>query len=151
MRVVIQRARRAEVMVEEESLASIKKGLVVLLGVKEGDGEAEARWLAEKTVNLRIFDDEEGKMNRSLLDIGGRILLISQFTLYADCRKGRRPSFSEAEKGERAEKLYTSFAAYCRQLGAQVETGKFGARMLVKIENEGPVTVIAETPRPSSL
>jgi D-tyrosyl-tRNA(Tyr) deacylase len=118
------------------------RGLVLLVGVTHGDGEAETRKLAQKVANLRIFEDEEGKFNRSLLDVGGEALVVSQFTLYADARKGRRPSFTDAARPEQAEPLVDQFAQALRESGvSHVATGQFGARMLVEIWNDGPVTI----------
>ncbi|MEK4028696.1 MULTISPECIES: D-aminoacyl-tRNA deacylase [Bacillaceae] len=145
MKVVLQRSKEASVTVEGEVVGRIDSGLVLLVGVTHEDGEAEAAYLAEKIVHLRIFEDEEGKMNRSLLDEGGAILSVSQFTLYGDCRKGRRPNFMSAAKGEQAEKLYDRFNEMLREKGVHVETGKFGAMMDVSLINDGPVTFILES------
>ena len=145
MRVVLQRSKEASVTVEERIVGRIDSGLVLLVGVTHEDGEAEAAYLAEKTVHLRIFEDEEGKMNRSLLDVGGAILSVSQFTLYSDCRKGRRPNFMGAAKGEQAEKVYDRFNELLREKGVRVETGEFGAMMDVSLINDGPVTFILES------
>jgi len=125
-------------------VGAIGPGLVVLLGVKTGDTEAEARWLANKIANLRIFSDQEGKFNLSALDVGGEALVVSQFTLYGDARKGRRPSFIEAAPPEVAEPLVEKFVEFLRAKGLKVETGRFGAIMLVEIHNDGPVTIILE-------
>lgn len=145
MRVVLQRSKEASVTVEERIVGRIDSGLVLLVGVTHEDGEAEAAYLAEKIVHLRIFEDEEGKMNRSLLDVGGAILSVSQFTLYGDCRKGRRPNFMGAAKGEQAEKVYDRFNELLREKGVRVETGEFGAMMDVSLINDGPVTFILES------
>lgn len=146
MRAVIQRVRRGVVSVEGEIVGEIGPGLVILVGITHTDGEAEARWLATKIAHLRIFEDEQGKFNRSLLDEGGGALVVSQFTLYADTRKGRRPSFTAASGPELAEPLYERFAELLRAAGvARVAMGRFGARMLVTIENDGPVTLVLDT------
>jgi D-tyrosyl-tRNA(Tyr) deacylase len=133
------------VTVGDEITGRIDQGLVVLLGVANGDGEAEARWLADKIVGLRIFDDDNGKMNLALADVGGAMLVISQFTLYGDCRKGRRPSFIDAAPPDRAEALYESFVARVRGLGVPVATGRFRAHMDVSLTNDGPVTIWIDT------
>lgn len=146
MRAVIQRVLRGAVTVDGEVVGEIGRGLVILVGITHTDTEAEARWLAAKIANLRIFEDEQGKFNRSLLDEGGGALVISQFTLYGDARKGRRPSFTAAARPDHAEPLYERVAALLREAGiAQVATGRFGARMLVSIENDGPVTLLLDT------
>ncbi|KMY54863.1 D-tyrosyl-tRNA(Tyr) deacylase [Bacillus sp. FJAT-27231] len=145
MRVVLQRSKEASVTVEGRIVGQIDSGLVLLVGVTHEDGEAEAAYLAEKIVHLRIFEDEEGKMNHSLLDVGGSILSVSQFTLYGDCRKGRRPNFMGAAKGEQAEKVYDRFNELLREKGIHVETGEFGAMMDVALINDGPVTFILES------
>ena len=144
MRAVVQRVRKASVSVGGGVVGAIGPGLVVLLGVKTGDTEAEARWLANKIANLRIFSDQEGKFNLSALDVGGEALVVSQFTLYGDARKGRRPSFIEAAPPEVAEPLVEKFVEFLRAKGLKVETGRFGAIMLVEIHNDGPVTIILE-------
>jgi D-tyrosyl-tRNA(Tyr) deacylase len=144
MKVVLQRVSEAEVTVDGQSIGQIDRGLVLLIGIGHDDGEEQARYLAEKSVNLRIFEDQEGKMNRSLLDVGGEILAISQFTLYGDTRKGRRPGFSDAAPPEKAEPLYERFVELLREGGVKVETGRFGQHMLVRIHNDGPVTLILE-------
>jgi len=144
MRAVVQRVRKASVSVGGEVVGAIGPGLVVLLGVKTGDTEAEAKWLANKIANLRIFSDQEGKFNLSALDVGGEALVVSQFTLYGDARKGRRPSFIEAAPPEVAEPLVEKFVEFLRAKGLKVETGRFGAIMLVEIHNDGPVTIILE-------
>jgi D-tyrosyl-tRNA(Tyr) deacylase len=145
MRAVVQRVTRASVVVEGQTVGAIGRGLMILLGVAHGDGEEQARWLAQKIAGLRIFEDDEGKMNLSLLDVGGSALVVSQFTLYADSRKGRRPSFTDAARPEVAEPLCDRFASLLREEGvAQVETGVFGAYMQVEIHNDGPVTLILE-------
>jgi D-tyrosyl-tRNA(Tyr) deacylase len=135
----------SSVVVEGETVGAIGRGVMVLLGVTHGDGPEQARWLARKIAGLRIFEDDEGKMNRSLLDVGGAALVVSQFTLYGDCRKGRRPSFTQAARPELAEPLCEQFTAFLRQAGVdQVEYGVFGAHMAVEIHNDGPVTLILE-------
>ncbi|MFC1513653.1 D-aminoacyl-tRNA deacylase [candidate division KSB1 bacterium] len=145
MRVVVQRVSRGQVTVNDSILGKIGKGLVILLGVAEDDIEKDAEFLAEKCVNLRIFNDQNGKMNLSAKDIGGEILSISQFTLYGDCRKGRRPSFIKAAQPEKGEKFYDLFNNYLRKSGLKVETGEFGAMMDVDIFNDGPVTIIIDS------
>ena len=144
MKLVLQRVTKASVKVEAELIAEIGTGLLILLGIGESDDGAQMEWLAKKTVELRIFEDADGKMNRSLLDIGGEILLVSQFTLFADCRKGRRPGFSEAALPEKADRMYREFAGMLRSLGVEVKTGIFGAHMEVSLLNDGPVTIILE-------
>jgi D-tyrosyl-tRNA(Tyr) deacylase len=144
MRALLQRVRRGRVSVAGTTLAEIGAGLVILLGVAPQDGDEQARYLAEKIANLRIFEDEEGKMNRSLLEAGGQALVVSQFTLYADTRKGRRPSFIDAAPPEIARPLVERFAALLRDLGVPTQTGEFGAHMLVEIDNDGPVTLLLE-------
>lgn len=145
MRIVLQRSKNAKVTVNGEIVGEIESGLVLLVGVTHEDGEEDAAYLADKVVNLRIFEDENGKMNHSLLDKGGQILSVSQFTLYGDCRKGRRPNFMEAAKPEQAEKLYEFFNEELRKKGISVETGIFGAMMDVSLINDGPVTLIVES------
>ena len=144
MRVVLQRVSRGRVLVEGRSVAEIGNGLVILLGVGPQDGEAQIGYLVEKIANLRIFEDEAGKMNRSLLDVGGEAIVVSQFTLYADTRKGRRPSFTDAAHPEVANPLVDRFAEQLRAKGVLTQTGEFGAHMLVEIENDGPVTIWME-------
>ncbi len=144
MRAVLQRVRRGSVQVGEERVADIGRGLVILLGVGPADTEQEARWLAEKCAVLRIFEDDQGKTNLSLQDVGGAALVVSQFTLYADTNKGRRPSFIRAAPPEVAEPLVERFAAVLREQGIPTQLGRFGAHMLVEIENDGPVTIIME-------
>jgi D-tyrosyl-tRNA(Tyr) deacylase len=144
MRVVIQRVAQGKVIVEENTVAEIGHGVVILLGVGPHDGEEQAKYIAEKIANLRIFEDEAGKMNLSLLDVGGEAIVVSQFTLYADTRKGRRPSFVNAAPPEHAEPLVERFAALLAGLGVPTQTGQFGARMMVEIFNDGPVTIWME-------
>ncbi len=145
MRAILQRVSEASVEVDGRIVGRTGPGLLVLLGVGRGDGEAEAKLLAEKTAQLRIFADEAGKFNRSLLDTGGGALVISQFTLYADTRKGRRPSFTDAAPPELAAPLVEQYCAALRALGVHVETGVFGALMRVALVNEGPVTISLDT------
>ena len=145
MRAVVQRVSQASVTVGDEVVGAIGQGLLILLGIGVGDSEAEARLLAEKTANLRIFADEEGRFNRSLLDIGGEALVVSQFTLYADTRRGRRPSFSDAAPPEIAAPLVDVFAGELRRLGVAVSTGRFGAMIRVALVNDGPVTILLDS------
>jgi len=145
MRAVVQRVKNASVTIGQEVVADIGKGLVVLLGVETGDNIDDASYLAEKVITLRIFEDEEGKMNKSLQDIGGEILIVSQFTIMGDVRRGRRPSFTQAAPPEEAEKLYNDFVDICRRKIAKVSTGQFQAEMLVKIYNDGPVTILLDS------
>jgi D-tyrosyl-tRNA(Tyr) deacylase len=147
MRAVIQRVSGARVVVEGEAVAEIGRGLLVLLGVGHEDGEAELRYMAEKTAGLRIFEDEYGKMNLSVRDVGGSALVVSQFTLYGDCRKGKRPSFVAAAPPEQAEPMYERFAAMLGEKGLPVRTGRFGAHMSVELSNDGPVTIVLESAR----
>lgn len=147
MRAVIQRVSQAAVAVAGQQVAAIGAGLLVLLGVEKGDTLKEAEYLAEKTAGLRIFEDSAGKMNLSLLDCGGAVLVVSQFTLLADCRKGRRPSFSAAESPALAEPLCEDFVACLRQQGLIVQTGRFQAEMAVELVNEGPVTILLDSQR----
>jgi D-tyrosyl-tRNA(Tyr) deacylase len=144
MRALVQRVRSGKVSVDGRTTAQIEQGLVVLLGVGQGDGEEQARYLAEKVANLRIFEDEQGKMNRSVLDVGGQVIVVSQFTLYADARKGRRPSFTGAALPEAAEPLVEKTVELLAVQGVPVQTGEFGAHMLVEIANDGPVTIWLE-------
>ncbi len=144
MRAVIQRVKHGRVLIDGHTRAEIGVGLVILLGVGPLDGEAQVTYLVEKIANLRIFADEYGKMNRSLLDCGGEAIVVSQFTLYADTRKGRRPSFTEAAPPEYASPLVERFASALRAQGVPTQTGAFGAHMLVQIDNDGPVTIWME-------
>ncbi len=144
MKAVVQRVTQARVSVGDQTVGAIQSGLVVLLGIGKGDGEAEARWMASKIAHLRIFADEESKFNRSILDVGGEVLLISQFTLHGDARKGRRPSFTEAAPPEVAEPLMSRVAQLLIENGVPVACGRFRAHMLVEIHNDGPVTIILE-------
>lgn len=145
MRAVVQRVTSASVKVEEKVEGQIRKGLLVYLGVEEGDELKDVTYIAEKICNLRIFEDENEKMNRSLLDEQGSILAISQFTLLGDCRKGRRPSFSRAGKPEEANDLYEKFVKACIDLGVSMETGVFQAHMMVSSINDGPVTMMIDS------
>jgi D-tyrosyl-tRNA(Tyr) deacylase len=144
MRVVLQRVKHGRVSVKEGVLAEIGPGLVILVGIGPQDGEEQARFLAGKIAQLRIFEDQDGKMNRSLLDIGGGAIVVSQFTLYADTRKGRRPSFTDAAPPQIAQPLVERFASFLNEMGIPTQTGQFGAHMLVEIANDGPVTIIME-------
>lgn len=145
MRAVIQRVKSGSVSVEGSIAGAIGRGLVILLGVGEGDGPEDASYLAEKIANLRIFPDAEDKMNLSLLDVEGEALAISQFTLYGDCRKGRRPGFSQAARPDAADALYEKFIACLRELGMAVKTGVFQTHMEVSLVNDGPVTLILDS------
>lgn len=146
MKALIQRVTSGKVIIEGKTVGEISKGYVILLGVKEGDSVREADLLAEKTVNLRVMSDKEGKMNLSIKDIDGEILVVSQFTLYADTTGGRRPSFIKAAKPELANKLYLYFVDQLKKLGIKnVQTGEFGAYMTVEIINDGPVTIMLDT------
>ncbi len=145
MRAVVQRVTKGRVTVEKEVVGDIGPGLVVLLGVGHEDTREDARYLAEKIANLRIFEDDEGKMNLSVLDTRGAVLAVSQFTLMGDCRKGRRPSFSEAAAAEMAQRLYEDFTASLREIGVPVDTGRFQTTMLVEIHNHGPVTMLLDS------
>lgn len=144
MRALLQRVTRASVTVDGQVVASIGRGLVILLGIGQGDTVAQAEFLAEKCAHLRIFEDEQGKFNLSLLDIQGEALVVSQFTLYGDARKGRRPSFSEAARPEVAAPLVEEFCRLLRAQGVPTQTGVFAAHMLVEIHNDGPVTIWLE-------
>ena len=144
MRIVLQRSKEARVTVDGQIVGAIEKGLVLLVGVTHEDTEETARFLADKVVNLRIFEDEDGKMNHSLLDVGGSILSVSQFTLYGDCRKGRRPNFMDAARPDHATEIYNLFNEELKKKNVAVETGIFGAMMDVQLVNDGPVTLILE-------
>src|SRR5271169_5982153 len=145
MRVVVQRVSRASVKVNGEFTGKIEEGLLVLLGVAQEDAASDAGYLAAKIAALRIFEDEEGKMNRSVVDIGGAILAVSQFTLFGDARKGKRPSFDAAARPERARELYEYFVAQIRALGLHCETGRFQEMMEVELVNHGPVTILLDS------
>ena len=144
MRIVLQRVSKGSVTVGGEVVGSVEQGVVLLVGVADGDGEEQAGWLAKKIAGLRVFEDAEGKMNLSLLDVGGGALVVSQFTLLADTRKGRRPSFIKAAHPQVAEPLVERFAELLREEGLPVEMGVFGANMTVEIHNDGPVTIVLE-------
>jgi D-tyrosyl-tRNA(Tyr) deacylase len=144
MRVLLQRVSKASVTVEGQTISAMGKGLLILLGIGHGDGEEQAKFLAEKIANLRIFGDEQGKTNLSILEVQGAAIVVSQFTLYADTRKGRRPSFIDAALPEVAEPLVSRFAELLRAHGVPTQTGKFGAHMEVEIHNDGPVTIWLE-------
>lgn len=145
MRAVIQRVDHAQVKVADEIIGSIGPGLLVFLGVGKGDTEQDLSYIFEKTVHLRIFEDENQKMNRSLLDIGGAMLVVSQFTLYGDCRKGRRPSFDQACDPQIADAFYEAFVQKARDAGILTQTGRFGADMKVELLNDGPVTILLDS------
>ena len=145
MRAVVQRTSGASVTVGDRTTGSIGVGLVVLVGVAPEDGPAEAKWLADKVANLRIFEDADGRMNRSLLEVGGEALIVSQFTLYGDARKGRRPSFIRAAQGPRAEEVYEAVVTELTALAVSCATGEFGAMMNVSLVNEGPVTILLDS------
>ena len=145
MRAVVQRVRRARVTVEGRAVGEIGAGLVVLLGVARHDGNADVAWMSDKLANLRVFSDEEGKMNRSVLETRGEALVVSEFTLYGDARKGRRPSFVKAGEGRAAEELYEQVVQRLRALGVPSETGEFGAQMSLELTNEGPVTLLLDS------
>ncbi|MHB0886350.1 MAG: D-aminoacyl-tRNA deacylase [Bacillota bacterium] len=147
MRAVIQRCRSGRVTIDGQEAGRVGRGLVVLLGVGEADDEKAVAYIADKTANLRVFEDDQGKMNRSVLDVGGEVLAISQFTLYGDVRNGRRPGFSAAARPEKAEPLYQAYVAALRAAGLTVATGRFAADMLVQIENDGPVTILVDSDR----
>lgn len=147
MRAVIQRTVKSSVTVDNQTIASIGQGLTVLLGVGSQDTAEDAYYLAEKIVNLRIFSDDKGKMNLSLLDINGDLLVVSQFTLFGDCRKGRRPSFDAAAAPQIAQELYEEFMSRCRKLGAKVACGRFQSEMVVALDNHGPVTILLDSKR----
>ncbi len=148
MRAVLQRVSAGKVQVRDQVVAQIGLGLVVLLGVGPGDTRADAQELAEKVVNLRIFQDEQGKMNLSCLDVNGEIIVVSQFTLYADTRRGRRPSFIEAAPPNLAEPLFDYFCELLNGMGVAAQKGIFGEHMVVDIQNDGPVTIVLEQPQP---
>jgi len=145
MRCVVQRVSKGKVSIKNETVGEIEKGLVALLGVGHDDSSDDVDYLVDKVLNLRVFEDEEGKMNLSLLDINGDLLVVSQFTLFADCRKGRRPSFVDAAPPKLAEKLYEEFIRKALQSGLRVETGQFGAEMNLEIHNDGPVTILLDS------
>lgn len=145
MKAVLQRVTHAKVTIDGKISGEIGKGFLILLGVAPEDTPKEALYLAQKCVGLRVFEDENDKMNLALADVGGQILVVSQFTLYADCRKGKRPNFTKAAKGELANELYEYFVDCCRGLGVTTQTGEFGADMKVELLNDGPVTIVLDT------
>ena len=145
MRAVVQLVNHASVTVEGEVTGQISRGFLGFLGVAEGDTEKDLQYIIDKVVGLRVFEDEAGKMNLSVKDVGGAILAVSQFTLYGDCRHGKRPSFTQAAKPEEANALYERFVDGCRAAGVQVETGRFRTHMLVGLENDGPVTILLDS------
>lgn len=147
MRAVVQRVTEANVLVEGSILGEIQKGLLVFLGIEENDESTDIEYMLEKVVNLRIFEDAEGKMNRSLLDVQGELMVVSQFTLLGDCRKGRRPSFINAARPEKANELYKTFVEKAKGYGIKVQTGVFQAEMKVSLCNDGPVTIIIDSKR----
>ena len=147
MRAVVQRVDRANVTVDEKITGEVQKGLLVLLGVAEGDTDKDLAYIIDKVCGMRIFEDEAGKMNLSVKDVGGAILAVSQFTLCGDCRKGKRPSFDKAAKPDIANAYYEQFVAACRDKGLPVETGVFRAHMLVELVNNGPVTILLDSSR----
>lgn len=147
MRAVIQRVERASVSVEGEIRGQVGAGFLVLIGVEEGDGDADFKYIADKVPNLRVFEDDQGKMNRSLMDVGGEVLAVSQFTLLGDARGGRRPSFIAAARPETADPMYERLVAEWRARGIRVETGVFGAHMKVALVNDGPVTILLDSRR----
>lgn len=145
MRVVVQRVTSSKVIVNDNVIGSINKGFNLLIGFSKEDTEEDLLYLKDKIINLRIFEDENDKMNLSLLEVKGDILAISQFTLYGDCRKGRRPNFMEAEGGDKAKALYERFIELLKETNLKIETGEFGAHMKVEIQNDGPVTIILDS------
>jgi len=145
MRAVIQKVKSSSVEVDGNVIGKINSGLNVLIGISIDDTEEDLIYLRDKIINLRIFDDESGKLNKSIIDVKGELLLVSQFTLYGDARKGRRPNFMKALSGDKALSLYESFIALCKEKVVIVETGSFGAYMNVKIENDGPVTILLDS------
>ena len=146
MRAVVQRVRRASVSVDGAVVGSIGHGLLVLLAASRGDGPKQVQWMAEKLPGLRVFGDEDGKMNLSLMQVSGEMLIVSQFTLYGDCRRGKRPSYADAARPEEAEALYRDFINAVRGQGVPVQEGVFGAMMQVELVNDGPVTLILDSP-----
>jgi len=145
MRAVVQRVSHANVVVSDRITGEIGNGFLVLLGVEEQDDEKDLEYMVDKILNLRVFEDDQGKMNRSLLEVGGALLVVSQFTLMGDCRKGRRPSFVSAAKPEKADAFYQQFVEKCRAAGVKVETGVFQAHMKVNLCNDGPVTLLIDS------
>ena len=147
MRAVVQRTDRSSVSVDGTVISAIGQGLTVLLGVGNDDTTQDARYLADKICNLRIFPDTQGKMNLSLLDVHGELLVVSQFTLFGDCRKGKRPGFDNAASPQKAQELYHAFLQYCEDFGIKAETGRFQSEMIVTLENHGPVTMLLDSKR----
>ncbi|MBP1744571.1 MAG: D-tyrosyl-tRNA(Tyr) deacylase [Firmicutes bacterium] len=145
MRAVVQRVKCSKVVVDGKVIGQIDRGFNVLLGISREDTAEDVKYMKDKIINLRVFEDDQGKLNRSLLDVKGELLVISQFTLYGDCRKGRRPGFTEALGGDEANSLYEEFVRLCREEVSRVETGEFGADMMVSIENDGPVTLLIDS------
>ena len=145
MRAIVQRVKSANVQIDEQLVAEIESGLLIFLGISIDDQQSDIDYLISKIANLRIFRDDDLRMNKSLLDVGGQALVVSQFTLYGDCRKGRRPNFSQAAKPEQAHQLYQAFINQLRQLGVDVETGMFQATMDVGLTNDGPVTILLDS------
>lgn len=145
MRAVVQRVKHSKVEIDDKVVGEIKNGFNVLLGISKEDTLDDITYLKDKIVNLRVFEDENGKLNKSIKDVQGELLIVSQFTLYGDCRHGRRPSFIEALGGEEAQKMYNEFVRQCKESIQKVETGKFGADMMVTIENDGPVTILIDS------
>jgi D-tyrosyl-tRNA(Tyr) deacylase len=145
MKVVLQRVNRASVSVDDEIVGQIERGLLILVGAGKDDVEEDVKLMADKSLHLRIFEDENGKMNLSCLDLGYEALIVSQFTLQADCRRGRRPSFTDAMEPDEAKRLYECFIKLCRNAGVRTETGVFGAKMNISLENWGPVTIIMDS------
>ncbi|WP_202707336.1 D-aminoacyl-tRNA deacylase [Sporosalibacterium faouarense] len=145
MRAVVQRVSKAKVVVDNSTVGEINKGLLVLLGVGEDDNESDMKYLKDKILGLRIFEDDNGKMNLSLMDIDGELLVVSQFTLYGDVRKGRRPNFTSAASPDKADKIYLNFVKACESEGIKVETGEFGEHMNVELVNNGPVTIMLDS------
>lgn len=146
MRVILQRVSRASVEVEGNIIGKIDNGLLLLLGIHVDDNMKELEWMVNKVIGLRIFEDEDGKMNNSLADVNGSLLIVSQFTLYGDCEKGRRPGFIDAARPEKAIPMYEDFIDKCKKLGVHVESGEFGADMKVDLLNDGPVTLVIDSP-----
>jgi len=146
MRIVLQRVLNASVGVEGNIVGKIDNGLLILLGIHVDDNMKDLEWMVNKVIGLRIFEDEDGKMNNSLSDTQGSLLIVSQFTLYGDCVKGRRPGFIDAARPEKAEPMYEKFIEQCKKLGVHVESGKFGADMKVNLLNDGPVTLVIDSP-----
>ena len=144
MRLILQRTINTEVWIDNQCHSHTGSGLLILFGTRQGDSEESCRYLADKAVNLRVFEDSQGKMNLSALDVGAEIMVVSQFTLYADCRKGRRPGFSEAQEPAQAEKLYNRFIELITATELKTQTGQFGKKMQVKLTNQGPVTIILD-------